>query len=76
MGFHKKFITNNQIIDLFKQRGINEVIKTYKSEADVIITDSGLSSDILNVIINGTNIKEKTLHIIQKELNNTLKNRI
>jgi hypothetical protein len=68
MGFHRRYITNNQVIDLFKSAGISEVIKLYTSGADVMIADAGISSDILHAIINGGDIEESILSIIQKEL--------
>jgi hypothetical protein len=75
MGFHRRFITNQHVIDLFEHGGINEVIKAYTSGADVIITDAGISSDILNAIKRGTNVKSSILELIQREVDFKLENR-
>jgi hypothetical protein len=69
MGFHKRFITNKQIIDLFESGKITEIIKLYTSGVDVIIADAGLSSKLLDIIYDDKCDKESIINVIYKELN-------
>lgn len=51
MGFSKKYITNKNVISAFNRGGVEEIKKLYVSKCDVIITESGIASD-LSIIFN------------------------
>ena len=46
MGFNKRYISNDQIIDIFRSQGIDGVRDWYTRKVDALITESGLASDI------------------------------
>ena len=50
MGFHRRHIDNNQVISLFRQGGINRVKDWYTRGADALVTESGLASDITEIM--------------------------
>tara|TARA_B100000700_G_scaffold326239_1_gene437186 strand:+ start:2425 stop:2631 length:207 start_codon:yes stop_codon:yes gene_type:complete len=50
MGFHKRYIDNNQIIEMYKVGGIEKVYDWYTKGVDAIITETGLASDISDLI--------------------------
>ena len=50
MGFNKRYISNDQVIDIFRSQGIEGVEKWYTHKVDALITESGLASDIHDMI--------------------------
>ena len=50
MGFHKRHIGNDQVIDIFRSQGIDGVKSWYTRGVDAIITEHGLASDIYDVM--------------------------
>ena len=50
MGFHKRYIDNEQVIDLYRTGGINKVQDWYTRGVDALITETGLASDITDII--------------------------
>ena len=50
MGFHKRHIGNDQVIDIFRSQGIDGVKAWYTWGVDAIITEYGLASDIYDVM--------------------------
>ena len=50
MGFHRRHIDNNQVISLFRQGGINKVKDWYTRGVDALVTESGLASDITEIM--------------------------
>jgi hypothetical protein len=50
MGFHKRHIGNDQVIDIFRSQGIDGVKAWYTRGVDAIITEYGLASDIYDVM--------------------------
>tara|TARA_R110002096_G_scaffold93117_4_gene210112 strand:- start:2617 stop:2844 length:228 start_codon:yes stop_codon:yes gene_type:complete len=50
MGFHRRHIDNNQVISLFRQGGINRVKDWYTRGVDALVTESGLASDITEIM--------------------------
>ena len=50
MGFHKRHIGNDQVIDIFRSQGIDGVKNWYTNKVDAIITEYGLASDIYDVM--------------------------
>jgi len=50
MGFHKRHIDNDQVIDIYRSQGINGVEEWYTRGVDALITESGLASDISDLL--------------------------
>ncbi len=50
MGFHKRFITNDQIIEMYTRDGMQKVYDWYTKGVDAVITETGLASDVQNLI--------------------------
>ena len=50
MGFHKRYITNDQIIEMYSQEGMQRVYDWYTKGVDALITESGLASDVADLI--------------------------
>ena len=52
MGFHKRYIDDEQIIDIYTKNGCQAVIDWFTISADAIITSGELSSQVYNLICN------------------------
>ena len=50
MGFHKRYINDNQVIDLYRSSGNQAVIDLYTTGVDAIITSGSLSEHILDIL--------------------------
>ncbi len=50
MGFHKRFITNDQIIEIYSRHGMQKVYDWYTEGVDAVITETGLSSEVYDLI--------------------------
>ena len=50
MGFHKRYINNNQIIDMYRKEGMQKVYDWYTKGADTIVTENGLASNVSDLI--------------------------
>ena len=50
MGFHKRYITNDQIIEMYSREGMQRVYDWYTKGVDPLITESGLASDVADLI--------------------------
>ena len=50
MGFHKRYIDNEQVINMYRTEGINKVQDWYTRGADALITETGLASDITDIL--------------------------
>ena len=50
MGFHKRHISNDQVIDIFRSQGIDGVKEWYTRKVDAVITEAGLASDIYDIM--------------------------
>lgn len=75
MGFHKRYISNEQVISLFRAGGIDKVKDWYTRGVDALITETGLSSQVGSIISDdewcqmGKVLQdEEIIKIIQREL--------
>jgi len=69
MGFNKKWINNERVHTLFKEGGLLAV-KKYIDGADALIIENGLSSSIVDVLLEtNTNTPEKWDNILQLIMN-------
>ena len=50
MGFHRRHIGNEQIIDMYRREGMQKVYDWYTKGVDALITETGLASDVGDLI--------------------------
>jgi hypothetical protein len=48
MGFHKRWITEEVLVDKYRRRGIAE-IESYLGHADAFVTNDKLSSEVIDL---------------------------
>jgi hypothetical protein len=75
MGFHKRHISNEQVISLFNGGGIERIREWYTRGVDALITETGLASQVGSIIsddewrlIGIANQDEEIIKIIQQEI--------
>ena len=49
MGFHKRWLMNDSLIDMYRSRGINAVAEWIGS-ADALLAEDGLASQVVNIL--------------------------
>ena len=50
MGFHKRYINDDQVIDTYRRQGNQAVIDLYTKGVDAVITSGELSQHILDIL--------------------------
>jgi len=50
MGFHRRHIDNKQVVELFREGGIERVKDWYTRGVDALVTETGLASDISDLL--------------------------
>ena len=50
MGFHKRYISTGQIVDMYRRDGMQKVYDWYTKGVDAIITETGLASDVGDLV--------------------------
>ena len=50
MGFHKRYIDNDQVLNMYEREGMQKVYDWYTKGVDAVITEPGISSDVWNLI--------------------------
>jgi hypothetical protein len=50
MGFHRRHIGNEQIIDMYRREGMQKVYDWYTKGVDALVTETGLASDVGDLI--------------------------
>lgn len=81
MSFHKRYISNEQVIGLFNESGVTRVFNWYTKGVDTLITETGLATQIAHIIddpgiYSQSEIEDLIIDKIHKELNKEeLKNR-
>jgi hypothetical protein len=75
MGFHKRYISNEQVIRLFNDGGVQRIIQWYTRGADAVITETGLASKVSMILedpewltVESVNLDEAIINLIHKEL--------
>jgi len=70
MGFHKRYINDDQVIEIYRTQGNEAVIDLYTKGVDAIITSGDLSEhilDILNIgLLTETDKRNKISELITK----------
>tara|TARA_Y100001937_G_scaffold116052_1_gene167565 strand:- start:521 stop:739 length:219 start_codon:yes stop_codon:yes gene_type:complete len=67
MGFHKRYIDNDQVMEMYAREGMQKVYDWYTKGVDAVITETGLASDVQDLIVKG-NDWNKISMFISKEL--------
>lgn len=75
MGFHKRHIDNQQVIRLYTSGGISNVKSWYTGKVDALILESGLASNINDILTDPdwiafgiAAIDNHLIKLIQKEI--------
>ena len=50
MGFHKRYIDDEQIIDIYTKNGCQAVIDWFTKGVDAVITSGDLSEHVLDIL--------------------------
>ena len=50
MRFHKRYIDNDQVLNMYEREGMQKVYDWYTKGADAVITETGLASDVQDLI--------------------------
>ncbi len=50
MGFHKRYINDDQVIDIYRTQGNQAVIDWYTKGVDAVIVSGELSEHILDIL--------------------------
>jgi hypothetical protein len=50
MGFHKRHISNDQILQMYLTEGMQKVYDWYTKGVDTLVTEVGLASDVGDLI--------------------------
>tara|TARA_R100000908_G_scaffold61520_1_gene39646 strand:+ start:508 stop:744 length:237 start_codon:yes stop_codon:yes gene_type:complete len=50
MGFHKRYINDDQVIDIYRTQGNQAVIDWYTKGVDAVIASGELSEHILDIL--------------------------
>ena len=50
MGFHKRYIDNEQVVRLFNDGGTENIRRWYLGKVDALITETGLASSVSTIL--------------------------
>jgi len=50
MGFHKRYIDDDQVIEIYRTQGNQAVIDLYTKGTDAVITSGDLSEHVLDIL--------------------------
>lgn len=75
MSFHKRYISNEQVIRLFNDGGVSRVIQWYTKGVDALITETGIASKISKILndsewlsLDPVNREDTIVNIIHQEI--------
>ena len=66
MGFHKRYIDNDQVLNMYEREGMQKVYDWYTRGADAVITETGLASDVQDLIDRGNDWNEISMFISEQ----------
>jgi len=49
MGFHKRWLMNDSLIDIYRNKGINAIAE-WVDGADALMAEEGLSSEVVDLL--------------------------
>jgi|TARA_R100001443_G_scaffold103938_2_gene112431 hypothetical protein len=64
MGFHKRYIDDDQVIDIYREQGKQGVMDWYTRGVDAIITSGDLSEGVHDIIYSENVVEEEKLDVI------------
>jgi hypothetical protein len=50
MSFHKRYIDNEQVVQLFNDGGTENIRRWYLGKVDALITETGLASSVSTIL--------------------------
>lgn len=53
MGFHKRYITDDQVIEIYRKQGNQAVIDLFTKRVDAVITSGDLSEHVYDILTIG-----------------------
>ena len=62
MGFHKRYIDNEQVVRLYKGGGVIRVRDWYTRGVDALITSTGLASQVGSILSDDEWVQLGTVH--------------
>ena len=69
MGFHKRWLMNDSLIDMYRNKGINAIAE-WVDGADALMAEEGLSSEVVDLLyeekFNSTEIWNKISKLISE----------
>lgn len=75
MSFHKRYVSNEQVIRLYNDGGVPRIIQWYTKGVDALITETGIASDISKLlddsewtVLGPTKLEDAIIEKIHKEL--------
>lgn len=75
MSFHRRHISNEQVIRLFYDGGVRKIIDWYTKGVDALVTEIGLASNISKILddpewstVESEYLYDAILNLIHKEL--------
>ncbi len=61
MGFHKRYIDDEQVIDIYREQGNQGVMDWYTRGVDALITSGDLSEQVEEIIYSNELVKEEKM---------------
>ena len=68
MGFHRRHISNDQVIEIYEKNGMLKVYEWYTNGADALVTEHGIASQIQDRIIGKRWSWSEVSELIDKEI--------
>ena len=74
MGFHKRYVDDEQVMNLYKSGGVSQVIDWFTRGVDALVTSGQLSNDITDILYtNELTSEEQREEINRKIVSKTLR---
>jgi len=69
MGFHKRWLMNESLIDMYRDKGINAIAE-WVDGADALMAENGLASDVVDLLYEEQFNSVETWNKISKLISN------
>ena len=66
MGFHKRYIDDQQVIDIYREQGNQGVIDWYTRGVDALVVSGELSESVEEIIYSVKLLREEKLESIER----------
>jgi len=70
MGFHKRYVSNKDIQELFRTHGVKNIKELYT--ADAFVSEVGIASDVADMVLSNkhtTELWDRVTEMIRKNIN-------